>query len=182
LILLPSENYIRNVLTLYKRDHYLRDSLIARILRLIKFTIKHDFFNMSYSKGIYQKLVTPKRIKWLCILMYFYDLYRGYRRTWSDLAYLVVAYFGFACASWLYVYVTGSQLYYYHTVVESFDWGVAIIGFLIFKVIFIPSFSTLLSIGIRLIWNMFYYKLGISNLGSRVDEKLARYQPQQENE
>lgn len=174
-ILLPSENYIRSILTLYKRDNFLRDSLLARVLRLIKLTVKHDWLKREYSPGIYQKLVTPKRLKWLGILMYFYDLYLGYRRTFGEIAYFVVIYFGFSCATWIYVKFTGSQLYYYPTVLNSFDWGVAVIGFLIFKVLFIPSFSTLFSIGIRLVGKMLYYKLGISEWEQRLDQRLARY-------
>ena len=181
IILLPSDKFIRNVLTMYKRDGYLRDSLIAKILRLVKFTIKYDLFNMEYSKGIYQKVVTPKRIKWLCILMYLYDLYVGYKRAVADIVYFIVAYFGFACASWFYVYLTGSQIYYYHTIVESFDWGIAIIGFLIFKVLFIPSFSTIFSIGLRILGKVVYYKFGVAGMGDKIDRKLAQYVPPTED-
>ncbi len=179
-ILLPSETFIRSILTLHKRDNFLRDSLAVRILRLIKLTVKQDWLKREYSVGIYQKLVTPRRLKWLGILMYFYDLYRGYRRSFVEISYFIIIYFGFTCSVWLYVKLTGSSLYYYPTVLNSFDWGIAIISFLIFKVLFIPSFGTLFSIGIRLVGKMLYYKLGVSDWEHKLDERLARFKPRKD--
>ncbi|MBX9866846.1 MAG: hypothetical protein K2Y14_08005 [Burkholderiales bacterium] len=176
-MLLPSAKYITNVLTIARRDDFMRNSLLAKILRLIKYIVKHDLFDKKYSRGLYQRIVTPKRIKWLYIGLYLYDLYKVYSRALGDLVYLVVAYFAFVCASWLYVDLTGSNLYYYSSIVTSFNWGLAIVGFLIFKVIFLPDFGTLKNAAIKIAISAALHKFGIIKAGYKLDEKLASYEP-----
>ena len=181
-MLLPSSKCITNVLTIARRDDFMRNSLFAKILRLIKYIVKHDLFDKKYSRGIYQRFVTPKRIKLLYIGVYLYDLYKVYSRALGDLIYLVVAYFAFVCASWLYVDLTGSNLYYYPSIATSFNWGLAIIGFLIFKVIFLPDFRTLKNAAIKIAISAALHKFGIIKAGYKLDEKLASYEPSQKEQ
>ncbi len=175
-ILFPSERFILNIITIARRDRFLRDSLVARVLRLVKYIIKHDLFKLKYTKSLYQRIVTPKRIKILCIGMYFYDLYKGYQRVLGDLVYLIIAYFSFVCASWIYVYLTGAQLYYYPMIDRSFDWGLAIVGFLMFKIIFLPDFGTIKDAIIRIVIKAILHKTGMVKLGYNLEDKLNKYE------
>lgn len=180
-MLLPSAKYITTVLTISRRDEFMRDSIFAKILRLVKYIIKHDLLHRKYSRSLYQRVVTPSRIKWLYIGLYLYDLYKVYSRAISDLIYLVAAYFAFVCASWLYVDLTGSNLYYYASIASSFNWGLAIVAFLIFKVIFLPDFSTLKNAAIKIVISAALHKFGIIKAGYKLDDKLASYESKEEH-
>jgi hypothetical protein len=175
-ILFPSERLILNIMTIARRDSFLRDSLVARVLRLIKYMLKHDLLKLKYTKSLYQRIVTPKRIKILYIILYCYDLYKGYRRVLGDLAYLIAGYFSFVCASWIYVYLTGASLYYYSIIDTSFAWGVAIVGFLIFKILFLPDFATIKDAIIRIIIKAVLHKMGLVKLGHSLEDKLSKYE------
>lgn len=179
-MLLPSAKYITTVLTISRRDQFFRDSIFVKILRLIKYIIKHDLLHRKYSRSLYQRIVTPSRIKWLYIGLYLYDLYKVYSRAVGDLIYLVVVYFAFVCASWLYVDLTGSNLYYYASVASSFNWGLAIAAFLIFKVIFLPDFNTLKNAAIKVAISTALHKFGIIKAGYKLDDKLASYKSKEE--
>lgn len=176
LVFIPSEKFILNVLALYKRDEFMRDSFISKILRLVKYVIKHDLLQMSYRRSIYQSLVNAKRIKWLCMIMYIYDVYKGFSAALRNISYLIVAYFGFVIATWLYVKMTGNSIYYYHTIDESMSLLFAISGFLILKVIFIPSFSVIKSIVIKAIMGVIRHKFRFGELETKLDNKLATYE------
>lgn len=176
LVFVPSENFILNILALYKRDSFMRNSFVSKILRLIKYTIKHDLLQLPYSKSLYQKIINSKRMKWICIAMYLYDLYKGFSRALRDLWYIVIAYFGFVIATWAYVKLTGMQLYYYSIIATSIEWIFAIAGFLIFKIIFVPSFSVIKKIAVKLIVDIIRHKLGFNNLENKIDDKLAEYE------
>ncbi len=180
LMFLPSQKYIFSILSIYKKDRFIRENIIAKVLRLVKLIVKHDFFDMSYSKGLYNKLVTAKRIKWLCIALYIYDVYKAYRRAVGDLLTLLVLYFGFVCATWLYVKLTGVNLYYYPSISWSIGWVIALSSFLILKVIFLPSFSTIKSVIIKLVISMVLHKFGLVKAGYKLDEKIDSYQPKNE--
>lgn len=179
---LPSEKFIMNVMAIYKRDRFMRESIIAKLFRLAKLVVKHDFFDMSYTKSLYAKIVTAKRIKWLCIALYIYDVYKAYKQAFGDVIMLLVLYFGFVCATWIYVSLTGSSLYYYSSISWSMGWGIAIASFLIFKVIFLPSFSTIKNALIKIGISMALHKFGLIKAGYKIDEKLASYEPKSEGE
>lgn len=176
LVFVPSEKYILNILMIYKRDEFMRNSIISKIFRVIKYTIKYDWFNMPYRKSIYQSLINAKRIKWLCILMYLYDLYKGFAKALQDVWYIIVVYFGFVVATWLYVKLTGTQLYYYSTIHTSVDWLIAIASFLIFKIIFIPSFSVIKKMLIKVIVAIVRDKFGISIFEEKLNTKLMQFE------
>lgn len=181
LIFIPSEKFILNVLMLYRRDIFLRESFVAKIAKLIKYFIMQDILGKNYSEGIYRKLVNNKRIKWLCILIYFYDTYKGFAKAFRGFWLLTTVYFGFVFSTWLYVKITGINLYYYHVIETSVDIVYAIAAFLIFKILFIPSFSVIKKMIGQLIIQMLKYKFGISKLETKVDEKIASYEKAGEN-
>ncbi|RTL00507.1 MAG: hypothetical protein EKK57_06925 [Proteobacteria bacterium] len=176
LVFIPSEGFILNTLAMYKRDSFMRESIASKVLRLVKYVIKHDLLAMPYRKSLYQRLINPQRIKWICILMYCYDLYKGFARALRDFWLVIVAYAGFIVATWLYVKLTGVQLYYYPTIDHGMGWLIALASFLIFKVIFIPSFSVIKRIAIKLFIDLLRYKFGLGNLESKLDAKLATYE------
>lgn len=176
IIFLPSEKFILNVLMFYRRDVFLRESFVAKVAKLIKYFIMQDLLGKSYSEGIYRKLVNNKRIKWLCILVYIYDTYRGFAKALSDVWILLTVYFGFVCATWLYVKFTGVMLYYYHVIETSIDWVYAIVAFLILKVLFVPSFSAIKRMIGQVIIHILKHKFGISTLEVKLDAKLAKYE------
>ena len=68
-------------------------------------------------------------------------------------------------------------MYYYPSIASSFNWGLAIIGFLIFKVIFLPDFRTLKNAAIKIAISAALHKFGIIKAGYKLDEKLASYEP-----
>lgn len=176
LVFIPSERFILNALAMYKRDTFMRESIASKVLRLIKYVIKHDLLSMPYRKSLYQRLINERRIKWICIVMYVYDLYKGFGRALRDLWTVVIAYAGFIVATWAYVEITGVQLYYYPTINNGMDWLIALASFLVFKVIFIPSFSVIKRIAIKLFIDVLRYKFGFGNLETKLDTKLATYE------
>ena len=140
LVLLPSQKLILNLLALKKHDNFLRNSLFMRVLRLIKYSVKYGLLKRAPSRGVYRRLITKKRLKWIFIALYCYDLFSAYKKLFLDLGYLIFAYFSFACATWLYVRLSGAHIYYIHLIDSSFAWGLAIIGFLTFKILFLQIF------------------------------------------
>ena len=182
MVLLPSDKLVFNIISWAKRDKFLRENIIIRCLRLLKYRIKHDLFNKKISESLYTRFITPRRVKYVYILLYLWDIYKGYGRLFRDVFYAIVAYFGFAVATWLYVRFTGSSIYYIHTVNESFALGVAIIGFLIFKIIFLPSWKTIQAIGLYILGRVVVHQLGIVKMEQALAEKLEKFEkPQKDN-
>lgn len=181
-VFVPSEGFILNCLAFYKRDKFMRESFISKVLRLVKYVVKHDLLNMPYRRSIYQMLVTDKRIKWICIAMYIYEIYKGFKRVFSDIWCIAVIYAGFVIATWAYITFTGNQLYYAHTIATSMEWFVAIVTFLIFKVIFVPSFSVIRKIVVTLVIAIIKDKISVvGHIEGKIDAKLAKYEQGENN-
>ncbi|MEN9946797.1 MAG: hypothetical protein RLZZ293_1183 [Pseudomonadota bacterium] len=171
MMLLPSEQHIRRVLLVKRREQWFRDSSIVRLIRLAKLYLGNSNLKSNQANW-YTKLITPKRLKYLYIALYLYDLYQSYKRPFSDILYLIIAYLGFICASWLYVELTATQLYYYSIIATSMKWAIAIISFIIFKVIFIPDFKVIKDIIMQIIMRVILHKLGLISLVHHLELKL----------
>lgn len=176
-VFVPSEGFILNCLAFYKRDKFMRESFLSKILRLVKYVVKHDLLNMPYRRSIYQMLVTDKRIKWICIAMYAYEVYKGFKKIFSDIWCIAIVYAGFVIATWLYIKFTGAEIYYANSITTSMEWFVAIVSFLIFKVIFVPSFSVIRKIVVSLVISILKDKIKVvGHIEGKIDAKLASYE------
>ena len=173
---IPSEGFILSMLAMHRRDRFMRNSLVAKVLRLMTSFIKYDILGLKYSKNIYLRLVSPKRVRLLCWAMYFYDAYKGFKFILGFVTELIVLFFAFVFATWLYVHFTHANLYYYSIVTTSVEWFWAIVSFLIIKVLFVPSFSALRRMIGRVIVAVIKSKFGINKFEDRIDVKLAKYE------
>ena len=54
--------------------------------------------------------------------------------------------------------------------------GLAIVGFLMFKVLFLPDFSTIKDAVIRVVIKAVLHKTGIVKLGYNLEDKLNKYE------
>lgn len=172
----PSESFVLSMLAMYRRDEFMQNSIVSKIARLIKYFIKHDLLGMQYSKSIYRKLVNNKRVKLLCWAMYGYDVYKGFKFILNFVWEIIVLYFGFVCATWLYVYFTHANLYYYRLIHSSMEWVWAVVSFLILKILLVPSFSAIRRMIGRVIIAILRDKFGVNRFEDRINNKLAMYE------
>ncbi len=175
LTLCPSSNCINNILTLYKYDQFLRHSLIIRLLRMIKRYIQQELCSENPHGGWYQRLVTPKRIRYLALSFYLYDLGKAYKQRGADFLIFIVLYLAFISATWVYMKVTGESIYYAPLISSSINWGMTIGGFLIFKALLFPDWNTIKNSAVQILLRVVLHQSGYIKFSFKLDNYLNKY-------